>query len=140
MSNKFVSFRPDDDTLRILDDLPYGERSTFIKKAIKEHAYLVLDDEKKGFSEPEGSSSLEEVKEIEDQELHPQAAPPLEEQVGHPLNGRSAEGLEESPEDLGSLSESGSSLKQSEPTDTSDSLTPLLTLLSHRLTESLKEE
>ena len=129
MVQRFRSFASDQEIDQILDDLEFGQKSKFIKEAIKRYAmdYGRLP-------------SLEEVKEIEDQELHPQTAPPLEEQVGHPLNERSAEGLEESPEDLDSLKESGSSLKQSEPTDTSDSLTPLLTLLSHRLTESLKEE
>ena len=126
MSNDVVRasiYVKDPELVDYLNSIPPSRRSAHIRDLIKKDMnngnYLIID------KEPSSD---------------PQIAPPLEEQVGHPLNERSAEGLEESPEDLGSLKESGSSLKQSEPTDTSDSLTPLLTLLSHRLTESLKEE
>jgi len=42
--SKFVSFRPDDETKRILDDIPLTQKSVFIREAIKEKAMEMLPD------------------------------------------------------------------------------------------------
>jgi len=45
---EYLSFRPDEDTRRIIDDLPLGLRSKFIRAAIKEKALIVIKDADEG--------------------------------------------------------------------------------------------